>query len=128
MAKLRSTKRQEEAVASEASRVKAQGARGKALADRNKARSERAEERKALLHSTEASVVELAVPVLEHGTALISRLDFRITPRQSKALRLLFDGLVAEGETIELGGMFPVSSQADGLRWVLDQVAEAAST
>ena len=71
--------------------------------------------------------VELNVPVLDHGTVLMKHVDFRMTVRQSRALRRLFDGLVAEGQTILLGGVTPekIVAQYDALRWVLDKIADA---
>lgn len=72
--------------------------------------------------------VELTCPVLEHGNVFLSRVEHcRLTPRQSRALRHLFDGLVAEGATIKLAGPHPekVTAQNDAVRWLLDQVADA---
>ena len=78
---------------------------------------------------SKTKAVEMTVPVLEHGSVLLSRVEHcRLSPRQSKALRLLFDGLVAEGETIRTVGEHTekVSGQNDAVRWLLDRIADAA--
>ena len=78
----------------------------------------------------EAAIVTLTVPVLEHGRPVVSYLQARLTPRQSRGLRLLFDGLHNMEETVRYGSRQarrePVTSQADAIRWLLDAVADAA--
>lgn len=70
-------------------------------------------------------VVTFDVPALiVEGAPTRSRVDVaRFTKRQSKALRALFDGLVADGAEVRRAGMGPVERQADVIRWLLDQVA-----
>jgi DNA-binding GntR family transcriptional regulator len=71
--------------------------------------------------------VDITAPVFEHGSVMLRHAEFKMTPRQSRALRLLFDGLVAEGETIRLAGPQPekITSQHDAVRWVLDRIADS---
>jgi hypothetical protein len=78
---------------------------------------------------TKTVSVDITVPVLEHGSVLLRHMEFKLTPRQSKALRLLFDGLVAEGETMLLGGTSPekITTQPDALRYILDKIADATA-
>lgn len=83
----------------------------------------------AQVPKSKTKAVEMTVPVLEHGSVLLSRVEHcRLSPRQSKALRLLYDGLVAEGESIRTVGEHQekVTGQNDGVRWLLDQIADAA--
>lgn len=83
----------------------------------------------AQVPKSKSKAVEVTVPLLEHGVVLLSRVEHcRLSPRQSKALRLLFDGLVAEGESICTVGehMEKVTGQNDAVRWLLDQLADAA--
>lgn len=71
-------------------------------------------------------VVEITAPVVEHGKVFLSRVECKLTPRQARALRLLFDGLAANGERVQLGNVRdPVQQQHDGIRWVLDQIADS---
>jgi len=73
-------------------------------------------------------VVEFAAPLAEHGKVVLTRVECKLTPRQGRALRLLFDGLSAEGETVRLGTKpEPVVQQYDAVRWILDKIADAAS-
>jgi len=72
---------------------------------------------------TQPSSLNVDLPVLKHSNLYLTRVDMRITPKQGIALRRLFDGLQANGETVDLVSTVPVSSQADALRWVLDKIA-----
>lgn len=75
---------------------------------------------------TQTRTLSLGVHVARHGDVKLSRIECRLTPRQSAALRLLFDGLQASKATILLGGTKPepITSQHDAIRWVLDQIAD----
>lgn len=74
---------------------------------------------------TTAATVVIEAPVARHGDVTIGRLEGRLTPRQGLGLRLLFDGLVSRGATIKIGGTpDKVATQADAVRWLLDQVAD----
>lgn len=78
---------------------------------------------------SKTKAVEFTVPIIEHGSVLLSRVEHcRLSPRQSKALRLVFDGLVAEAESIRTVGEHreKVTGQNDAVRWMLDQIADAA--
>lgn len=69
--------------------------------------------------------VDMSLPVASVGPVVLRRLDLRMTDRQAQALRLLFDGLTAEGEAVRIPGNPTVSQTADALRWVLDKIADA---
>lgn len=75
---------------------------------------------------THAETINLELPLLEHGGFAATRIDTRLTPRQAKAMRLVFDGLVARKEQVRLVGLSPVRQQVDALRWILDRVADQA--
>jgi hypothetical protein len=80
----------------------------------------------AAVPQTQPRGLALELPVARHGSVKLGRIECKLTPRQSTALRLLFDGLQARGATILLGGTKPepITSQHDALRWVLDQIAD----
>lgn len=69
-------------------------------------------------------VVLNPIPVYDTGLPPLRRVDGQLTPRQARALRLLFDGLQREGATVRLGGVYPVRSHVDAIRWLLDQIAD----
>lgn len=75
-----------------------------------------------------AEIVSLTLPVANVGRVPCARLDTRLTPRQQTALRRLFDGLQVDDAQMHLGvvggGMSPVRTQGDAVRWLLDQVAD----
>lgn len=86
------------------------------------------EEVKVAVPKSKTIAVEITAPVLEHGKVFLQRVEHcRLTPRQSKALRYLFDGLVAEGATFRMVGPNPekITGQNDAVRWLLDQVSDA---
>ncbi|MBX3467174.1 MAG: hypothetical protein KF878_09795 [Planctomycetes bacterium] len=68
--------------------------------------------------------VTIDVPILQTDFPVLRRLDLRLTQRQATALRLVFDGLQRDGETIQLEGVRPVRAHGDAIRWLLDQVAD----
>lgn len=74
------------------------------------------------------AVVDLSAPVVQTAAVRIQHLNFRVTARQSVALRMLFDGLVAEGARVNLASSEPVERQHDALRWILDRVADQVVT
>lgn len=92
-----------------------------------KTKQAKAEKVEVTVPKTKTVHVELTAPVLEHGSVMLRHLECKLTPRQSKALRLLFDGLTAEGETILLGSPTPekITNQHDAVRWMLDKIADA---
>ena len=72
-----------------------------------------------------ADGVELTLPILNTGQpGVTGRLDFRVSRRQRRALQLMFDGLLAEGESVQLTALRPVKLHSDVIRWILDRVAE----
>src|SRR5690606_21257150 len=72
------------------------------------------------------NVISATLPVANVGRVPCVRLDTRLTPRQQVALRRLYDGLQADDAQVNAGGcMVPVRNQADAVRWVLDQIADA---
>ena len=78
------------------------------------------------VEKSRTAVVEVELPMVEHGQVILTRVECKLTQRQGRALRLLFDGLQAEGERVQLGtARDPVQQQHDGIRWVLDQIADA---
>ena len=46
-----------------------------------------------------------------------------LTKRQKLAMRSLYAGL--RRDNVEIGPLKPVASQADGIRWLLDSIADA---
>ena len=100
--------------------------RAKEARRRAEDKAARTAEKQAALAKTQASILEVVVPILEHGSALIERMDFRLNPRQSAALRRLYDGLVSEGEQVDVVMSEPVATQYDALRWLLDRIADGA--
>lgn len=70
---------------------------------------------------------DLAVPVRDiSNMPSLSRFELRLTGKQARAMRRLFDGLVSAGETVDLDRtQRPVTKIPDALRWLLDRVAEA---
>lgn len=73
--------------------------------------------------------VDITLPLAEHGRVILTRIECKLTSRQGTALRYLFDGLVAEGQKIQLAGQSrdPVRLQPDALRWLLDRIADGVS-
>ena len=53
----------------------------------------------------------------------VRRLDCALDRRQRLALRLIYDGLQLEGETLAGGG--PIVKTQDAIRWLLDQAANS---
>ena len=51
----------------------------------------------------------------------VRRLDATLDARQRRALRLIFDGLQLEGETLTNGR--PLTRTQDAVRWLLDKAA-----
>tara|TARA_R110002110_G_C13342617_1_gene707814 strand:- start:641 stop:937 length:297 start_codon:yes stop_codon:yes gene_type:complete len=51
----------------------------------------------------------------------VRRLDATLDARQRRALRLIFDGLQLEGETLSNGR--PLTRTQDAVRWLLDKAA-----
>lgn len=67
----------------------------------------------------------LIVP-LGAGTSRGARyMELRLTPRQSRGLRALFDGV--EGRTVTEGGRV-VRKQVHALRWLLERLADMAES
>lgn len=80
---------------------------------------------------SEPEAVSIEMPVIEHGKVISEHLTGKLTPRQGRGLRLLFDGLVATGETVRYAKdpgarRDPVKDQPDAVRWLLDRIADAA--
>jgi len=76
---------------------------------------------------TKTGDVTIIVPVLDTGFPLLSRIDLRLSERQARALRLVFDGLQAEGEECVVTGdrSVPLRMPGDAIRFMLDQIADA---
>lgn len=72
--------------------------------------------------------VDVCVPTLVTGFHELRRIDIDLTARQAHAMRLVFDGLQAEGETVRLTGERPMRHPSDALRWILDQIADQLAT
>lgn len=70
------------------------------------------------------SSIDLVVPVLDTGFPELRRIDLVLTARQSKAMRMVFDGLQANGEQIRLVGKREMRLPGDAVRWLLDQIAD----
>jgi hypothetical protein len=68
--------------------------------------------------------VTIDVPTWDTGLPVLSRLDGKLTQRQARALRAIFDGLCRDGETVQLGAEHPVKAHMDAVRWLLDRVAD----
>jgi len=73
---------------------------------------------------TNPELVGIDVPVLETQFPIISRVDIALTRRQSYALRAVFDGMQSAGEKVQLTALRDPRGPNDGVRWLLDQVAD----
>lgn len=69
--------------------------------------------------------VSLHIPTHITGYPTLQRLDGRLTLRQARALRAIFDGLQRDGAEVQLTGRYLVRNHIDAIRWILDRVAES---
>lgn len=89
-----------------------------------------AKQTKTAAASKGIDAAEIVVPLLDMGGEVycMRRIDIDISARQAKAMRLAFDGLQSEGETVQLPGISsdrPVSRPTDAVRYMLDRIADA---
>lgn len=71
--------------------------------------------------------IEVSAPVrVIQDVPILRRLDINITTRQAIGLRVLFDGLQFMGAEVQLTAKRPVKNLGDAVRWLLDEVANAA--
>ena len=68
--------------------------------------------------------IKLVVPTARETQGYqVRRLDCSLDARQRQALRIIYDGLLVEGET--LAGGKRIDRTQDAVRWLLDQAADA---
>lgn len=80
--------------------------------------------RKPVAEAALTKRIEISAPYAGEANGYqVRRLDAMLDPRQRKALRLIFDGLQLEGETLANGR--PLTRTQDAVRWMLDKAAEA---
>lgn len=67
--------------------------------------------------------VEITLPIGDAGPGYITnRVDLRLTDRQALTMRELLNGLKASGERLK--NDYPIESNADVVRWVLESIAK----
>lgn len=67
----------------------------------------------------------IRVPIREEpDMPLLSRIHLRLTTNQAKALRVLYDGLVYDGEKVQLTVERDLTRVPDAIRYFLDKIYE----
>ena len=90
--------------------------------------AKRAREQVVLEAIEEAPVdVGVELPALDTGCVPLLRIDLRLSARQGRALRMIYDGAAVRGDMVRLSRerLAPMRGVGDALRLVLDRAADA---